>query len=48
MLAGCDNSKTDGPVEDIPKKSPVLTTSKDSAAEFFKNKAQPAPGKKTR
>ena len=50
-LAGCDGSRTsDGPLENIPKESPVLGPGKDSAEAFFANrkgaKAQKAPPKK--
>jgi hypothetical protein len=49
-LAGCDSSKSDGPVENIPKESPLLGPAKDSADAFFANKkgakAPKAPSKK--
>jgi hypothetical protein len=38
-LAGCDSSRTsDGPLENIPKESPVLGPGKASAEAFFANK----------
>jgi hypothetical protein len=38
-LAGCDSSRTsDGPLENIPKESPVLGPGKDSAESFFANR----------
>ena len=50
-LAGCDSSKSDGPVENIPKESPLLGPAKDSSEAFFANKkgakASKAPSTKT-
>ena len=50
-LAGCGSSQTSGPVENIPKESPVLGPGKDSAEAFFANKkgakASKAPSTKT-
>jgi hypothetical protein len=50
-LAGCGSSQTSGPVENIPKESPVLGPGKDSAEAFFTNKkgakASNAPSTKT-
>lgn len=47
MLSGCGSDQTTGPVENIPKESPVLTTGKDSMQEFIKNrKAQSRPAAK--
>jgi hypothetical protein len=38
-LAGCDSSRTsDGPLENVPKESPVLGPGKDSAEAFFANR----------
>jgi hypothetical protein len=49
-LAGCDEGQTTGPMKDIPKESPVLNQSKDSAQAFFNDnkasKASKAPSKK--
>jgi hypothetical protein len=49
-LAGCGSSQTSGPVENIPKESPVLGPGKDSAEAFFNKKgakASNAPSTKT-
>jgi hypothetical protein len=49
-LAGCDDSQSSGPMKEIPKESPVLTTGKESAQAFFGDKkaaaAAKAPSKK--
>jgi hypothetical protein len=37
-LAGCDSSSSSGPMENIPKESPVVKQSKDSADAFFAQK----------
>jgi hypothetical protein len=38
-LAGCDSGQqSNGPVENAPKESPVLTQGKDSAQGFFADK----------
>jgi hypothetical protein len=45
-LAGCDSAQqSNGPMENIPKESPVLNTSKDSVKGFFADKKTAKPSK---